>query len=122
MLEKNEGVECPIPLEWRSVIVDIVDSIRQKQPLGRSALGYQVIPEHGAIEWIYKSLNAYGGTLKELPEEAWRTSICIWMGSSWELLVDLFTEEEEKSDLVLFIDVFEAEGSLIFKVKSAYVP
>jgi hypothetical protein len=44
------------------------------------------------------------------------------MGTHWELLVDLWTAEEGRSDLVLQGDVFETNSGTCFTIRSVYVP
>ncbi|SEL89313.1 hypothetical protein SAMN05428989_2804 [Pseudoxanthomonas sp. GM95] len=65
---------------------------------------------------------AYGGTLDTLPPETWWTSVYVWMGEWWEVLVDLFTVEEGRSDLVLFLRVRERASKYEFEVTSLHVP
>lgn len=71
---------------------------------------------------LRRNIAAYGVHLSELPERAWQTSVCRWMEDYWDVLVDLFTEEEGESDLVLFIKVYEREVSYRFNVESVHVP
>eukprot|EP01037_Dinobryon_pediforme_P020035 gene20034-20565_t len=71
-------------------------------------------------ERLRRNISAYGAHLSELPERAWQTSVCRWMEGYWDVLVDLFTEEEGESDLVLFIKVYEREGSYRFNVESIH--
>jgi hypothetical protein len=52
-------------------------------------------------EQIRRYLADYGCTLVELPEDTWQTSVSQWMETHWEVLVDLWTAEEGRSDLVL---------------------
>jgi hypothetical protein len=64
----------------------------------------------------------YGETLVELPDATWRTSVAQWMGSFWEMLVDLWTAESGASDMVLHTQVFEARDGFRIKVHAVYVP
>jgi hypothetical protein len=61
-------------------------------------------------------------TLIPLPEATWETSVTSWGGDRWTCLVDLWTEEEGRSDLVLDVDVFENEPGYRFAVHLVYVP
>jgi hypothetical protein len=66
---------------------------------------------------------AYGPvTLIPLPDESWETSIALWSGDRWGCVVDLWTEEEGRSDLVLDVDVIESASGYRFRVKLVYVP
>jgi hypothetical protein len=62
-------------------------------------------------------------TLIGLPEAAWDTSVAMWQGNQWGCLVDLWTAEEGRSDLVLEVAVFEDdETSFRFRPELVYVP
>ncbi|MCE9575998.1 MAG: hypothetical protein K8W52_22795 [Deltaproteobacteria bacterium] len=64
----------------------------------------------------------YGETLAELPEETWRSSVSQWMGNHWEVLVDLWTLESGRSDLVLHLLVREDADGFRFEIHLLYVP
>ena len=60
--------------------------------------------------------------LVELSDETWKSSVAQWMRTHWEVLVDLRTEGEGRSDLVLDARVYEVEAGYRFKVHAVYVP
>ena len=122
MLEKNGEIEQEIPAEWRPVITEIVEGIRARNLRLKNVLGYEISVDVEEIADIYQSVDHYGEALVALPDDTWQTSVCRWMGCYWHLLIDLFTEEEGLSDLALFVDVYEHENSISFKVRSLHVP
>jgi hypothetical protein len=122
MPERNEEIEQAIPTQWRSAIIEIVDDIRNRNLRSGNVSGYDVSIDLDEIEDIYQNIDNYGDALVSLPEDAWQTSVCRWMGSYWCLLIDLFTAEGGLSDLVLFMDVYEHESSTSFKIRSLHVP
>jgi len=71
---------------------------------------------------IADNIKEYGAHPVELPEQSWDTSVCQWMGGYWDALIDLFTEEEGRSDLVLSLRVTERVGGYRFEVMSVHVP
>lgn len=73
-------------------------------------------------EHIRSSVEAYGATLVELPEDAWRTSVSQWYGVHWDILVDLWTAEEGPSDLVLAGKITESEFGPRLSIHMVYVP
>lgn len=73
-------------------------------------------------EQIREYVTDYGETLVALPEASWDTSIAIWLNGYWEVAVDLWTEAEGRSDLVLHMQVREAEEGYRFQVGMVYVP
>jgi hypothetical protein len=64
----------------------------------------------------------YGATLVELPDDTWQTSVAQWMGTHWEILVDLWTAEEGRSDLVLGGDVVETSVGPLLTIHAVFVP
>lgn len=79
-------------------------------------------PPKNDVDQVKSYLAGYGEALAELPDETWSSSISQWNGSHWELFVDLWTVQSGRSDLVLCLRVFEAEGGYRFEVESLYVP
>lgn len=64
----------------------------------------------------------YGESLVELPKETWNTSVATWTGSHWIVLVDLWTRESGRSDMVLDVEVLESGDGFTFKLHLIYVP
>jgi hypothetical protein len=118
---KDEDREHPVPTEWREALSSIANAfaihnyglvgLATVEPLDEERAGY-----------IASNIKAYGCTLCELNEESWESSICSWQVGHWVVLVDLFTVEEGRSDLVLHVLVHEHEGGFSFKVHLVYVP
>ena len=112
----------PVPLEWRSTLRQIADELARGN--------YGLEPGVANVEPMSASTTAqikgyverYPATLTSLPEAAWDSSVCIWGGSHWEVLVDLWTREEGPSDLVLHAQVHPVSGGFRFNVQSIYVP
>lgn len=71
---------------------------------------------------ISESVQNYGATLVELPDETWDSSVCIWNGTHWDALVDLWTKEEGPSDLVLHARVIDLSPGFEFRIHLVYVP
>nr|GEU28411.1 hypothetical protein [Tanacetum cinerariifolium] len=93
--------ERPVATAWRPAFCHIVDAFVKGDYLLRDGVAdVDPIPEETASH-IQSYLSDYGATLKSLPDDAWNSSVCIWTGSHWDVLVDLYTNEEEASDLVL---------------------
>jgi len=71
---------------------------------------------------ILRYIEDYGETLVPLPEESWQTSIYIWMGSFWEVYVDLWTLKEGRSDLIVSVKVYETNEGYNLEIHMVYVP
>jgi hypothetical protein len=118
----DNSEQQPIPLEWRSTLCQIADAFAQGN--------YGLKPGIANVEPISASTAAqiegyverYPATLTSLPEATWDSSVCIWDGNHWDVLVDLWTLEEGPSDLVLHAHVHPVDAELFFSVKAVYVP
>ena len=119
---KDGTSERPIPTAWRPALRRVVDSfVRSDYAVVNGVDDIESISEETAGH-IQSCVQDYGATLKSLPDETWNSSVCIWMGDHWDLLVDLYTEEEGPSDLVLSARVAEGENGFRFSIHMVYVP
>lgn len=122
MIEKNEDAELPIPDEWRSIITEIVEDIRRRTLVPKKISGCEVCVDEKTINYIYEVIDDYGEELISLHDSTWKTSVYVWMRGYWHLLIDLFTVGEGRSDLVLFINVYESGEAFRFEIESVHVP
>jgi len=119
---KDSEAEGPIPSAWRPILTSIVDAFaRHDYRLANGISGVAPVSEETAAH-IREYIKDYGATLVTLPQESWNTSVCIWMGDHWDALIDLWTEEEGASDLVLQVQVMEMSGEYVVTVYMVYVP
>ena len=118
---KNEA-EGPIPTAWRETLSAIVEAFATGD-YGLEKGVANVAPVSAEIaSRIHKYLQDYGATLIALPDATWGSSVCIWYGDHWDALVDLWTQEEGQSDLVLHVRVSEASSSFLIQIHLVYVP
>ena len=119
---KDAESERPIPSAWRNLIESIVTSfVRHDYRLTTSISG--VVPvQPDTAEQIENYIKSYGVELIELPEETWDSSVCIWMGTRWDALIDLWSSSEGRSDLVLSLQVSEKDNDFEFNIYMVYVP
>ena len=119
---KDLDAAHPIPGAWRPIFSRIVSRFAQGDfSCSGSVTGVAPIPASTADQ-IREYVNEYGATLIELPEPAWATSVAQWMGSHWDVLVDLWTLEEGRSDLVLHAQVEQIGGDPRITVQTVCVP
>lgn len=119
---KDETTERPIPTAWRQQLRDIVDCfVIGDFGLSKGINGVAPVTADTA-SLIQNYIEDYGGTLLRLPEQTWKSSICIWDGHYWNALVDLWTQEEDRSDLVLHVRVTEFASDFRIEVYLVYVP
>ena len=119
---KDEDDEHPIASAWRPTFREIASAFAEGDfRLERGIDSVEPVSEETANQ-IRDYVADYGETLVALPGETWESSVAQWMGTHWDVLVDLWTEGEGRSDLVLDAKVYETEAGYRFKVHLVYVP
>lgn len=117
----KDYLERPIPNSWRPTIVQIVEEFSQYR-YNLTDLP-NVDPVDGSTAAIIERIiKKYGCSLVSLPEETWNSSISVWDDGYWVAIVDLFTIEEGRSDLVLHLNITENNAGYKFNVHLVYVP
>lgn len=117
MAVPSEGQQ-PVPLAWRPALARAAAAFASGDFTLQRLTG--VAPTSASTSsQIRNCLADYGATLAPLPETTWDTSVCIWSGSHWDVLVDLWTQEDGRSDLVMHAQV-AASGTV--SVYAVYVP
>jgi hypothetical protein len=117
---KDDETAHPIAHAWRATFRAIVNAFAAGD-YTREIQGVNPI-RPATTNQIQKYVAHYGEKIAELPDETWSTSVSQWMGTHWDVLVDLWTVESEQSDLVLFARVFEIEGGFRIEIDSVHVP
>jgi hypothetical protein len=116
---ENEG---SIPSTWRPTLQSIVDAfVRHDYCLADGVAGVALVSKETATQ-IRTYIQEYGAKLVSLPQGSWAASVCIWMGDHWDALIDLWTEEEGSSDLVLQVHVSEVDSEFLVTIYMVYVP
>jgi hypothetical protein len=119
---KDEDAEHPIAGAWRPMLCEVVRSfVEGDYGLNKGVSGVEPVSPATA-EHIRAYVADYGATLVELPDDTWQTSVAQWMGTRWDILVDLWTAEEGRSDLVLEGWVAETDSGPRLTIHMVYVP
>ncbi len=121
-VEKNEEEELPIPHSWRPTFKAIVRAFVQNDYELKEGVKNVSPVSNNTAEQIKEYIEDYGEELIELPDESWDTSVYIYYGSYWNVLIDLFTLGEGLSDLVLNAEVRENGNEYLFDIRLVYVP
>lgn len=119
-----EDQESSVPETWRPTLAAIVDSlVRRDVEVGAGIQNVTPTPPELSAQ-CFTAVDHYGdATLIALPDQAWETSVAAWVSEGrWECLVDLWTVEEGRSDLVLHVRVARDADDLRFMVRLVYVP
>lgn len=119
---KDKENELPIPTVWRPIFCEIVEAFVMEDYRLSSRISEVESVSKETSDQIKEYIQDYGEKLVSLPEESWDTSIYIWMGSWWDVLIDLWTESEGRSDMVLSARVYESEGGYKIVIQMVYVP
>lgn len=119
---KDEDEQQPVPTAWRTAFREIIDAfVEQDYRLTKGVAGVLPVSAKTAKQ-IKEYIDDYGEILVALPDKTWTSSICMWMGKRWEVLIDLWTKGEGRSDLVLSALVSETKDGFQIKIEMVYVP
>lgn len=119
---KDPYREHPVASAWRSTVSEIVRAFVGGD-FGLAAGVAHVDPVTAEkAEHMRRYVAHYGETLIELPLDTWSTSVAQWYRSHWTVLVDLWTLESGRSDMVLDANVFEDAAGFRIAIHLVYVP
>lgn len=119
---RPDADQSPVPSAWRGPIEEAVHALATgRYEAVAEVPGFRPL-DPGTITQIEQYLGDYGATLAPLPAATWDSSVASGTGDGWEVLVDLFTEEEGASDLVLHLRVDDEADGPRFSVHLVYVP
>ncbi|HAS6378041.1 TPA: hypothetical protein RQJ75_004416 [Vibrio vulnificus] len=122
VLVVKDEVQRPIPTVWRQTFCQIVSSfVDHDYLLNRSIEGLVPVAQDIADQ-IEIYVKDYDENLVALPEQTWDSSVCMWMETHCDVLIDLWTETEGLSDLVLQAKVFESKDGYKYQIEMVYVP
>lgn len=122
ILALKDEKERSIPTAWREAFTKIVEAfVAGEYGLEKGVANVEPVSAETASA-IRNNLQQYGATLVSLPEATWSSSVCIWCGHHWDSLIDLWTKEEGRSDLVLHVQVADSNPGFSIKIHLVYVP
>ena len=120
---KDPDQQHPIAEAWRPTVRQIARALAEGDHTLSRGIPSVAPPRESTAGQMRSYLSQYGETLAaELPDQSWDTSVALWMNGYWEVLVDLWTVESGRSDLVLHLRVFEAGKGFRFELHGVYVP
>lgn len=119
---KDENGAHPIADEWRPAIREIVSAFARGDYHLLRGIASVTQPSKAVADQIQAYVADFGETLAELPDESWNSSVSQWMGTHWDVLVDLWTVESGRSDLALALRIHEAGVGFRFEIDSVHVP
>lgn len=119
---EDEDASHPIATDWRPTLIAVVERFVQGDfSLASPVPGVlPIAPDVARQNKAY--VTEYGEVLVNLHNDVWNSSCAQWMGLYWQIIVDLCTETEGISDLVLTGKVSIVHGQPVFTVGLIYVP
>lgn len=121
-VHKDEDNQLPIPTLWRPIFKEIVSALARKDYFLSNKPSFTAPVSQKTADYISEYIEDYGESLTDLPDDTWDSSFCLWMGDKWDVLIDLWTEGEGRSDLALKAEVEEAGSEYLVTVEMVYVP
>lgn len=116
---KTLDKEQPVPSEWRSTLKYIADEfVSGRAPQGNNIRAVE--PE--TLKINVDNISDYPDTIGPLQDVTWSSSIHVWTGDHWEILLDLSTKDHQTSDLVLRLRVYDVNNQCEFEPGLIYVP
>jgi hypothetical protein len=119
---KDPEREHPVATAWRPVFREVVRAFVAGDFRLGAALARGAEIDDKTAEQVARYVAQYGETLVDLPDETWKSSVAQWTEGYWDVLVDLWTVESGRSDLVLAVRVFEAGEGFRFRIDGVWVP
>jgi hypothetical protein len=119
---KDPDAEHPLAASWRPIFHEVVHAFVQGDYSTSHSLPQVRSIEPETANRMRAYVESYGATLVELPDQSWQSSVAQWMDTHWEVVVDLWTAEEGRSDLALHARVFEGKDNFEIQVEGVWVP
>ena len=119
---KDKNAAYPIADTWRPQLREIVKALAEGDYDISRGISSVTPPSKATADQIRTYIADFGEALADLPDEAWDSSVSQWIGTHWDVLVDLWTVESGRSDLVLNLRVFETNTGFRFEIDSLHVP
>ena len=121
LVHKNDEDELSIPSEWRPIFKEIIQAFVNKDySLTRDIEFVSKVSQETAKQ-VKEYIEDYGEELILLPDETWESSIYMWQGHHWDVIIDLWTKSEGRSDSILRTNVYEGNQNYRFEIYMVYV-
>ena len=113
----------PVPTRFRPSISRVVARLAAGDYEGLRRDGTQAHPDADLSMWI-RDYGRDGATLIPLPDEAWDSAEAFELDDepgTWQVVIDLWTEEEGRSDLSMEALVIDDETDPLVRVNDIHV-
>lgn len=119
---KDEENERLVPMVWRTTILAIGECLNTKDYKFEKAPSNVKRVDVDIAEVSAYQIESYGCQSVTITELSWQSSIYIWMGKQWDVIIDLIDENGSRTDLILKLSISENGQDFIFKPDFVYVP
>ena len=121
-VEKNTDKELPVPTAWRAALKELADCfvVDGFNSLKSTFLAKAI--DEDIVKINKSNIENYPDQIGILMQKSWDTSVYVWTGKDWAVLVDLSTSDGKTCDLVLHATVSEIAGSYKIEAGLIYVP
>src|SRR5262245_47277627 len=89
----------PIADAWRPRLREIVTALAEGDYDLSRGIPFVAPTLKATADQIRAYIEDFGDALTALPDETWESSTSQWMGTHWDVVVDLWTVESGRSDL-----------------------
>lgn len=118
----KSGEQEPVHEVWRPTIEAIVTAFAEGDfALTRGIAGVAASTARDGDE-RRRAVASYGVTLASLSQETWKSSVSMWMGEWWDVIVDLWSVESGRTDLVVELRISEHGEGYRYVMGIIYVP
>lgn len=115
-LFKDADAPHAIPSAWRPSLTHLVEIVAGRRPADEPKFA-----KSDLAMWR-SNISNYGVVIGSVPDESWESSVTQWMDGYWDVLVDLYSEDGKRTDLVMSVQVHESGAGYEFRVDSIHVP
>jgi len=121
-VEKNMEEELPIPSLWKQPLSEMANAFIERKFPNPKISHYLNDWDKRILSINYGNINDYPDELGVLHPDTWETSMYLWEGNYWIVLLDLSDRNGHTTDLVFHFKVREERGGYKFEPGLIYVP
>ena len=121
-ISMQQDEQSPVPILWRTDLAKLVNTFIFNERLELEELIIEKPLSQDILEISRSNILDYPDDIGPLDDKSWNSSICIWTGNYWDVLVDISTLDGETSDLVMHVKIIPNEKGFSIDPGLIYVP
>ena len=119
---KDSNNEISVPREWRQALKNIADNLTLGLPIEEEAHVFTIPMARDAKRISLENIKSYPEEFGSLVDTTWSTSVCFWCKDYWGVIIDLYNQSGEPTDLVLDARIYEDGHGYRIEPYLVYVP